>query len=413
MKSTLSSVPRPSASLGRDALDRLLAPLGLAAFLSEHWGKGHCFVHRQDRAYYQDLFTLDDLDRCMTAGIEKPGVIASFIAAQGSDRKAAEGAITLSSVDLAYKRFAEGDTIRVVGIDRLSAPVKELALRLQETLGARVHVNSYLTPASSQGFSVHFDYHDALILQISGSKRWLVYDPDHPAPVDLPFAKIWNASPEDPAALTLREEGVLEAGDLLYIPRGFYHEARTANEHSLHLTVSLDPVYWVTVLQKSLELLCRERPELRQALPPGFPARTAATEEDLATTFRSLLDLVREHASFEKATRFLLNEELAATHHPPDGHFSDLVRLEEIDPETLVERRAGFVPVVELRNSSAVLQFGANYVQGPAGILAALEFVRDHRIFKAADLPGALRDSSRVVLVRRLIREGLLKIHGR
>jgi len=412
MESILSSAPRISASPGYNALDRLLAPLGLATFLSTYWEKGHCFVHRQDRSYYQDLFTLEDLDRCLTAGIDKPDIIASLIAAQGSDRKTAEGRIAASSLDLAYKRFAEGDTLRIVGVDRISAPVRELALVLQESLGAKVHVNSYLTPASSQGFSVHFDYNDALILQISGSKHWLVYDPDHEAPVDLPFAKIWSASPENPAALHLREESLLEAGDLLYIPRGFYHEARTADEHSLHLTVSLDPVYWITVLQKSLELLCRELPKLRQALPPGFPARMT-NGEDLATTFHSLLDLVRERASFEETARSLLMEELVATHHPPDGHFADLVRLEEIGPETLVARRSGLTPVVELRNSSAFLQFGANYVQGPAGILAALEFVRDHRIFKAADLPEALKESSRVVLVRRLVREGLLKIHER
>jgi ribosomal protein L16 Arg81 hydroxylase len=413
MESVLSSVPRTSASPGPDALDHLLAPLGLAEFLSDYWGKGHRFVHRRDQGHYRDLFTLDDLDRCMASGISKPGVIASFIPPQGSDRKFFEGAITSSSLDLSYKRFAEGDTIRVVGIERLDTAVMQLALRLQELLGAKVHVNSYLTPASSQGFAVHFDYHDAFILQVSGSKHWFVYDPEHLAPVDLPFAKIWKASPDDPSSLTLREEGVLEAGDLLYIPRGFYHEARTANEHSLHLTVSLDPVYWVSVLQKSLELLCRELPELRRALPPGFPARRTEAGEDLEATFRSLLDLVREHASFEKTARFLFMEELSATHHPPDGHFSDLVRLEEIGSETLVEKRAGFVPVVELRNGNAVLQFGANHVQGPAAILPALEFVRDHRIFKAADLPGSLTGSSRVVLVRRLIREGLLKIHGR
>jgi len=288
----------------------------------------------------------------------------------------------------------------------------ELALRLKEALGVTVHVNSYLTPASSQGFSVHFDYHDALILQISGSKQWFVYEPQHESPVDLPFSHYWKANPDDPSSLTLREEAVLEAGDLLYIPRGFYHEAKTSNEHSLHLTVSLDPVYWISVLQKSLELVCKDLPVLRQALPPGFPARIDS-REDLARTFRSLLDLVSEHASFDQAIRAILTDELSSLRHPPDGHFADLVKLDEIGPNTEVERRTGMVPMVKLHNDNAVLQFGTNHIQGPAALLPALEFVRDRRIFKAADLPGSITEASKVVLVRRMVREGLLKLYER
>jgi ribosomal protein L16 Arg81 hydroxylase len=412
MESVLSLETRHSASHEDLSADHLLAPLGLASFLSEYWGKAHLFLHRQDQDYYRNLFTLADIDRCMMTGISKPGVMASFISPPGSDRKRTEGTITPSDLDLAYKRFSEGDTIRIIGVDRLNAPVRELALRIQAALGAKVRVNIYLTPSTSQGFTVHFDYHDAFIIQVSGSKHWLVYEPEYAAPVDLPFARIWNSSPANPGALTLREERVLEAGDLLYIPRGFYHEARTAHEHSLHLTFSLDPVYWITVLQKSLELLCRECPELRQALPPTFPFGTDVAVESLEATFQSLLDLVREHASFEKTARHLLNEELADSPPPPDGHFADLVRLEEVSPETRVERRAGFVPILERRDGEVVLQFGAHHVRGPLALLEALEFVRDHRTFKAMDLPGPITNSSRVVLVRRLLREGLLKIHG-
>jgi hypothetical protein len=39
----------------------------------------------------------------------------------------------------------------------------------------------------------------------------------------------------------------------------------------------------------------------------------------------------------------------------------------------------------------------------------ALEHVRDHERFRVRDLPGTLDDDSKVVLVRRLVREGLLR----
>ena len=115
----------------------------------------------------------------------------------------------------------------------------------------------------------------------------------------------------------------------------------------------------------------------------------------------ALLDLVRERASFEKTADALLRDEFSSTSHPPDGHFADLVGLEEIGLDTPVEKRAGMAPHVELHQGGAVIQFGASHVQGPAGILPALEFARDHRTFTARDLPGALGETSRVILVRR------------
>jgi hypothetical protein len=50
-------------------------------------------------------------------------------------------------------------------------------------------------------------------------------------------------------------------------------------------------------------------------------------------------------------------------------------------------------------------------VQGPAVIEPALRFMTEADAFPVRALPDALTEQSKVVLVRRLMREGLLTIH--
>ena len=34
-----------------------------------------------------------------------------------------------------------------------------------------------MTPPQNQGFSAHYDTHDVFVLQVAGSKRWVVHPP--------------------------------------------------------------------------------------------------------------------------------------------------------------------------------------------------------------------------------------------
>lgn len=124
---------------------------------------------------------------------------------------------------------------------------------LESEFGCQVGSNAYLTPLNSQGFAPHYDDVDVLILQLEGYKRWRVY---------APFSKretLPRESSRDYTEKEVEEMGngelmdiVLGPGDVLYLPRGWVHQAETvrapsrlkskmkvvADGHSLHLTVS-------------------------------------------------------------------------------------------------------------------------------------------------------------------------------
>jgi len=93
-----------------------------------------------------------------------------------------------------------------------------------------------------------------------------------------------------------------------------------------------------------------------------------------------------------------------------EGHFRSLDRLADLAPDTRVRRREGLSCTVVVENGTATIHFGGTWVAGPARIAPLQRFVAATEAFRIADLPGRLDDNGKVVLVRRLVRDGLLRV---
>jgi lysine-specific demethylase/histidyl-hydroxylase NO66 len=79
---------------------------------------------------------------------------------------------------------------------------------------------------------------DAFILQLEGKKHWRVYKPLNDDEV-LPLKSSGDLDKNVMDSIKPCIDVVLEAGDLLYMPRGYIHQGSTLDDmHSLHLTIS-------------------------------------------------------------------------------------------------------------------------------------------------------------------------------
>ena len=156
-----------------------------------------------------------------------------------------------------WDAYNEGCSIRVLNPHTYSTHIWKLLSCLQEYFGSLVGANTYLTPPGSQGFAPHYgkinddqcsrrctssvrfaDDIDAFILQLEGKKHWRVYKPLNDDEV-LPLKSSGDLNRSVLDGVTPCIEAVLEAGDLLYMPRGYIHQGHTLDDaHSLHLTVS-------------------------------------------------------------------------------------------------------------------------------------------------------------------------------
>ncbi|HEX8140978.1 MAG TPA: cupin domain-containing protein [Pyrinomonadaceae bacterium] len=142
-------------------------------------------------------------------------------------------------------QLRRGATLVLDAVDELYWPLEELAELLERCFQERVQINAYAGWRTSRGFDLHWDDHDVFILQVTGRKRWSVYGMTRPYPLASDTERA-----EKPAGSPLWEE-TLEDGDLLYIPRGWWHVALPLDEPTLHLTVGihnrtgLDLLQWI------------------------------------------------------------------------------------------------------------------------------------------------------------------------
>jgi hypothetical protein len=298
-----------------------------------------------------------------------------------------------ADVDRVLAEWEAGATIVLQALHVNRLPVATFCRDLERTLGHPVQANAYYTPRGSQGFAVHHDTHDVFVLQVAGEKRWFLYEPVLELPLKRQrYSQALGTSGEATHELTLR------AGDTLYLPRGWLHEALTSDADSLHLTVGVNVYTWLDALHAALDD-CAADVELRRSVPPDGAGGA------------ELVERLRERLGAEEVSR-RRRRRLAATRRPVlDGQLSQLRAVGRLEGETLVERRATVIAELETDGDGVALVFEGKEVRFPGHARAEVQFCASaEEPFRPAELPGELDDDGRLVLVRRLVREGFLRL---
>jgi ribosomal protein L16 Arg81 hydroxylase len=369
-------------------------------FLEEYWERRPLAVVRDEAGRYDDLLSEGDVEELVcSGGLRHPGF---RLVKAGEQLQVRDYTVDIpwrpipfsgtADVERVLSEWERGATIVLQGLHLTNPAVGALCRSLEAALGHPVQANAYYTPRAAQGLPVHHDTHDVFVLQVSGEKRWLVYEPA----LELPLKdQKYTAELGEPGPPV--EDRVLRAGDMLYLPRGWLHEALTSETDSLHLTIGVNVVTWLDAFKAALD-------ELRDDVDFRRSWQTGDGTDDLVEALRSRLG----HADVERRAR----EKLVRTRRPiREGQLRQLRALDELDTETELERNPTVLADVVERNGSIVLVFEGRDLTFPAHardeVVAAAE-AEDR--FTASDLPGSLDDEGRLVLVRRLVREGLLRI---
>lgn len=364
------------------------------AFRDQAWAT-RAHRHQVDPGQLGDLLTLDDVDRLLTSTAARTPAVR--LAQDGSVLP--ESAYTRRGATLAGKPltglvdtrrvlrgFEEGATVVLQGLHRYWEPVGDLVARLELDLGHPCQANAYLTPPGAQGFAVHSDTHDVFVVQTHGSKTWEVHD--------------GPSGPDEP------REVVLEPGVAMYLPTGTPHAARAQQTASLHVTIGVNQLTWRHLVRRTVDHLVEGVPD--EHLPAGYlddpEALVAGLREQFAQLSGVLGAVDPRRAADHQVERFLTGR-----HTRQRGGLRDTLAVAGIDEGTRLRRRPGHACVVVPGRERDRVLLGDRELGVPARVRPALELVAACDELRPGDLT-MLDPESRLVLCRRLVREGLLEV---
>jgi 50S ribosomal protein L16 3-hydroxylase len=131
--------------------------------------------------------------------------------------------------------FAEGFSLVIRGCDEHDPPLRALAASVSREFEGEVAIQAFVTPAGCRSFGWHYDCEDVFIAQTCGKKDYeLRANTVNPAPTLDAMPRDMHFERETSPVIAT----TLFAGDWLYLPRGFWHQARGL-EDSLSLSIGV------------------------------------------------------------------------------------------------------------------------------------------------------------------------------
>lgn len=335
----------------------LIRPMRVETFVDQVWGVGTHFAH----GALAGAPAFHDIDSFEAIVARVPGKGWLHLARGGLSALPDAMLTDDGMADLRGLRAAliQGHTLYLTKGERLdpilamwseaiAADLAGAGVALEKEVSAHL----FLTPPASQGFAAHRDAHGSFIVQLEGAKDWVVYEPPaRNAAADRGPGPVPVAMLDGLASQSFR----LEAGDVLYMPEWWPHEARAGDRASLHVTFRV------------------------------FPRRRESTQGDL----RRQRVPARPRAA---------------------GTFSQIGRLPELHGQSRLARKSPGPFECFTESGRAHLLFPGGELAGPEPFLPVFRFVIRRGTFRPVDLPDLEQvDYDRLELLRTMIRDGLLE----
>ena len=381
--------------------DAFVAPLGEARFMAEHYGRTPLHLPAAAERFTFAWSRVNDL--LGLASHWTPGNLKLVL-----NSRAIEPAFFMDDVDTADGRVRRADPAKVdvflgLGASLVANSVEEVAPEIAAVcamLGQRfaglANANIYCSFDNVQAFATHYDPHEVFAVQCDGEKIWRLYENR----ADTPLGQGGETQAEiDAARGRVTHEVLMRPGDLLYLPRGIYHDAIAREGASLHVTFAVAPRPGV-MLGPLIEAAMRLDPAFRAYLP-------AADDAGGAPFLRHLDELAGRLAAMVRSPQFAIEvadaQRRAATPRhrvslparPAGVHYMRTDR-----PVELRRTPQGTVLIVDGRAQNLGPTFAATQ-----WALSRPAFPETEMAARFAHVPAA----ARAQLIALLLREGLVE----
>lgn len=317
-------------------LTDFITPISPDNFLTEIFSKKPLYIKGQDRRF-EYLLPWEDLNELLHAHWLEPPRLR--LVKHGADipsekymRPPAfiQRAHRTQKYQIDLKCFSEllrdGAMLIIDDIEDMHQPIRSLCKMLEREFGDQVTANMYAGWHATQGFDTHWDDHDVIIVQVSGVKHWRVFEPQRKCAITSD-RQAYRTPPQG----VPNWEGDLWAGDLLHIPRGWWHDAvPVEQQRTLHLTITIVRRTGLDLTQKLAESL-KDFEIVRTDLPRFG---TKSDKSAYLTEYRHAIDACLSRLSID--SYFDEVDALAATRQRPSFPWTAAVNGDHVPHDAWV-----------------------------------------------------------------------------
>jgi ribosomal protein L16 Arg81 hydroxylase len=247
--------------------EQLIAPVSLQTFVSDYKGENY-FVCKGEASRFEPLFNWTNLNNVLFTHrltyprfrLLKNGEVvepASYIDTRRDRRGVNYEKVNSQKL---VQKLTEGCAIHILSVEEFSLQLSEICMEIGNFTKGEVGVTLHVGIKESKGLNLHWDSHDVLVIHLHGRKRWRLYGFTQKHPFRI------GPSRSEHISNKIVWEGDLLPGQVLYIPRGFWHEAQAYDEACMHLSIGMfnpkgtDYLTWLGIQLLELDFFRKDIP---------------------------------------------------------------------------------------------------------------------------------------------------------
>jgi hypothetical protein len=269
-------------------LQDLLAPVTPERFMAEHYDRAP--LHIQGGAdkfagvlYWAGINRLLDMTHIWTEAsfklvLDSVTVPPAQYSAKATSR---DGAQVLQPVAAKVQDWvARGASVVMNDVDSLTPGLAAVSEALEGAGFGKAQANVYISFQSHKAFHAHYDTHDVWAVQVEGEKTWNIWEGRAEWPIAHTLFRGQKQEVHERAKGALRAQITVRRGDLLYLPRGWYHDALAEAPNSVHIAYGVHAPLGMDLLNILMERALHDL-EFRKPLPRqdgAAPAKFALTQ---------------------------------------------------------------------------------------------------------------------------------------
>jgi len=385
-------------------LQQFLAPMPLDEFLDETLGRHFAKIPVDSHNRRVGLFGEDPEQLILDSFRD----LAPTIGFHAAEPKGPPPKIEPVTDSRAFKAKIEafhalGYTVRLSPLRWLSPRLDEFLRALELFFHAPANVDAFWSRGDAKA-PPHHDDADLIVVQLKGRKRWFVST----EPASLPNP--WKTGPNPPPTLERHAVIEVDAGDILYLPRGTDHRV-DALEASLHLSIAFTPLTLREAIGAALDHLS----DLDRTFRETVGSRLAYSNR--SNDFKELSPRIREglarlmHAC--GSDEFIAEAMQRRTSRVIGDFKMPKIPSQrpKIYPATLVRHRPFTMSSLTAIRGQIDFSHPGGHIYIHRGVEQSVAFIADTSQFRVGEIPpGTIGDDIRVALVERFVSGGFLEV---